>query len=122
LGIRVLSTGRSARVRLKTRPEHAQIEGVVHGGVIVTAADSAAAIAAQAAVGPSKLVTSVELKINFLGPVRDGTIEARAKVLHAGRRTVVCESEVFDGRRLAAKALLTYAVLDRPSVRPHRTP
>jgi 1,4-dihydroxy-2-naphthoyl-CoA hydrolase len=48
--------------------------------------------------------TTVELKSNFLGTVREGVIRSEARPVHTGRTTQVWDAEVFDeasGRRIA---------------------
>jgi uncharacterized protein (TIGR00369 family) len=72
--------------------------GVLHGGVIMALADSAAATCAylnlpEGAAG----TTTIESKTNFLGAVRAGTAEAVATPLHVGGRTIVVETTVRDG-------------------------
>lgn len=101
-----------ARVRVAAQKALKNVQGVYHGGVIATAVDSAAALASMAAVGPQRTVSSIDLKLNFLTPVIEGDLVADARVLHLGRRTVVCDVDVLNGARLVAKALSTFAVLD----------
>jgi len=74
--------------RLDVRPNHKQIHGVVHGGILAALADTTAAIAAYTAIPKGTEIATVELSINYL---------------------VVTECEIFneDGS-LAAKALLTF--------------
>ena len=48
--------------------------------------------------------------MNFMAPVKDGTVRGEAKVLHRGRRTMVWEVRITDGQdRLVA--LMTTAVM-----------
>ena len=95
--------------RLDVRPNHKQIHGVVHGGILAALADTTAAIAAYTVVPKGTEIATVELSINYLEPVPGGRIKADARVLRAGRNFVVTECEIFneDGS-LAAKALLTF--------------
>ena len=95
--------------RLDVRPDHKQIHGVVHGGILAALADTAAAIAAYSVVPRGTEIATVTLTIDYLAPVPGGTVKADARVLKAGRNFVVTECEIFneDGS-LAAKALLTF--------------
>ena len=87
--------------------------GMLHGGVLMSLADSAAAVCAflnlpEGAAG----TTTVESKTNFLRGVREGVVTARSTPLHKGRRFIVVESEVRDDQdRLVAKVTQTQAVL-----------
>lgn len=87
--------------------------GVLHGGAIMALADSAGAACAMLNLpdGASGTAT-IESKTNFLGAVREGTVQARSKVLHRGGTTVVVETEVRDAKqRLVAKVTQTQVVL-----------
>lgn len=42
----------------------------------------------------AKGFTTIELKSNFLGTAREGTIECTAKASHSGRKTQVWDAEV----------------------------
>ena len=96
--------------RLDVRPTHKQIHGVVHGGIIAALADTTAAIAAYTAVPLGVELATLELKINYLEPVRGGRVKADAHVLRAGRNFIVTECEIFNASgSLAAKALLTFS-------------
>jgi uncharacterized protein (TIGR00369 family) len=86
------------RVEIDHAPGLCTTGGVLHGGVIMALADSAAATCAylnlpEGAAG----TTTIESKTNFLGAVRAGTAEAVATPLHVGGRTIVVETTVRDG-------------------------
>ncbi len=98
-----------AILRMKVQDHHRQIHSVVHGGVIAALADTAAAIAAYTASPPGVELVTIELKINYLLPIVEGSVEAEGKVLRAGRNFVVVECDVRnDQAELAAKALMTF--------------
>jgi len=100
-------------LELEWRPELCTSNGVLHGGVIMTLADSAGAGCAflnlpDGAVGTS----TIESKTNFLGAVKGGSVTARSTALHVGSTTIVVETEVRnDAGRLVAKITQTQAVL-----------
>ena len=102
-------------VRLVLRPEHAQHDGVVHGGVVATLADTCAAMAAHTLAGPNEQVLTVEFKINYLRAARAGVLHCRGTVLRQGRTLTVAEAEVYaegpESRVLAAKAMATVALV-----------
>jgi uncharacterized protein (TIGR00369 family) len=94
---------------MKVKPKHKQLHGVVHGGILATLADTVAAIAAYTTVPKETHIATVEMKINFLEPVKGGEIRAVGRVLRTGRNFVATECEIFDEKGLmAAKALLTF--------------
>ncbi|WP_233872799.1 PaaI family thioesterase [Paraburkholderia adhaesiva] len=80
-------------LRLPIRDELRQQHGFVHGGVISYLADNALTFAGALALGP-RVVTG-EYKINYLRPALNGTLIARAKVIHAGRQQATCQCNVY---------------------------
>ena len=97
-----------AILRMKVQDHHRQIHSVVHGGVIAALADTAAAIAAYTVSPPGIELVTIELKINYLLPIVEGRVEAKGKVLRAGRNFVVVECDVRNDEELVAKALMTF--------------
>lgn len=86
--------------------------GVLHGGTLMALADSAGAAVAVANLPEGAIgTTTLESKTNLLGAVRDGTVTATARPLHAGSTTIVVETEVRSGDRLIAKTTQTQLVL-----------
>src|ERR1700733_10617088 len=57
---------------------------VAHGGVAATLADAAVGLALNRHFGGGRPVTTVELKINYFLPAKDGRIFARARLLRMG--------------------------------------
>src|SRR3989442_11814651 len=51
--------------------QHFNPMGTLHGGILCDIADAAMGIAFASTLGPGESFTTVELKINFLHPVRD---------------------------------------------------
>ena len=100
-------------LELEWRPELCTSNGVLHGGVIMTLADSAGAGCAFLNLPDGAIGTStIESKTNFLGAVRDGEVIANSRPLHVGRSTMVIETEVrHESSRLIAKVTQTQAVL-----------
>ena len=60
-----------------------------------------------------RAVTS-ELKINYVGNVTDGVLQAEAKLLHYGSRTLVWEVKVTEAktRQLLAVTLTTFYIVE----------
>jgi len=100
-------------LELEWRPELCTSNGVLHGGVIMTLADSAGAGCAFLNLPDGAIGTStIESKTNFLGAVKGGSVTARSAALHVGSTTIVVETEVRnDAGRLVAKVTQTQAVL-----------
>lgn len=86
---------------------------VLHGGIVMTLADSAAGVCAFLNLPNGAAGTAtVESKTNFLAATRFGTVKAHSRPLHIGTRTIVVETDVRgDDGKLAAKVLQTQAIL-----------
>jgi acyl-CoA thioesterase len=53
-------------------------------------------------------VATAEISVRFLRPVFDGRLEARARVLRAGKRLLVAEADVRRGDEVMAVAQATF--------------
>ncbi len=101
------------RARLAWSPGLCTAGGVLHGGALMTLADTTGAACAFLNLpdGASG-TTTVESKTNFLRAVRSGYAEATSRPLHAGRTVIVVETDVRDDRdRLVARVTQSQLVL-----------
>jgi uncharacterized protein (TIGR00369 family) len=86
--------------------------GTVHGGILCDFADMAMGTAFFTTLQDGEALATVELKINFLRPVRSEKITAAARVLHRGRNTGYVECEVTNAEgKLVAKAASTCMIV-----------
>jgi 1,4-dihydroxy-2-naphthoyl-CoA hydrolase len=86
--------------------------GVLHGGALMSLADTVGAVCAFLNLPEGAGTTTVESKTNFLRAVTEGQVEAVARPLHVGRRFVVVDTDLFDGRgKRVARVTQTQAVL-----------
>ncbi len=98
--------------RLAWSPERCTTAGVLHGGALMTLADTAGAVCAFLNLPPGAGTSTIESKTNFFRAVRGGTVTATTRPLHAGRTVVVVQTDMYDdeGRRVA-QTTQTQAVL-----------
>jgi len=73
-----------ARLSIKVEKKHIQLLETVYGGVIASLADSAAAWAIFGCNNLTTTPVTIEMKINFLKPVKSGKIVAEARNIHTG--------------------------------------
>lgn len=115
LGVKAPELGEGfARFTLIVRPEFLNSQGFLQGGIISALADEAVAYALFSLVPEGEMISTVEMKINFLAPVQQGAIEARAHITKRGRTISLGDVEVTQGDRLIAKGLCTYIHLTPP--------
>lgn len=95
---------------------HRQNAGFVQGGIIVALADFAFHRAVSSVSQPGQPAVTVELKMNFIAPAKDGELTATARIISHGRRIVVGEMDVTDdGQSLIARGLGTFMLLQQSS-------
>lgn len=112
LGIEAVSLGDGVAEARLPMGEHLRNRGqVMHGGAIFTLLDIAMGLACTSVHGFDRRSATIECKINYIRPVADGEITCRARVLHAGSRTLVVEADVLQGDKLVAKGQGTFAQL-----------
>jgi acyl-CoA thioesterase len=113
LGIRLVETGDgTAVVDMTATEDMANHAGFLHGGMISSLADSAMGRAVRTIKPGVSRAASFDLKLNFISIAKIGdTFRATARVVHAGRRTVVTECRIEGpGGKLVATASGTFSV------------
>lgn len=113
IGIRLALVGKDeVRGSLDWAPERCTAAGVLHGGALMTLADSLGAMCAFLNLPADAATSTIESKTNFFRAVRSGRVEAISRPLHVGRTTIVVQTDLFDpdGRRVA-HVVQTQAVL-----------
>ena len=112
-GIAVVSaTPESVVGTLDWAPERCTAGGVLHGGALMTLADTIGALVAFLNLPPGASTSTIESKTNLFRAVREGTITATATPLHVGRTTIAVQTEVRDDAgKLVSLTIQTQAVL-----------
>lgn len=97
--------------QLHIQEKHLATPIAAHGGVVVALIDGTLGVAALSQVSHNhQVVSTVELKVNFLQPVVLGDVlHAEGKVIHAGKRLLYVEASVQNQKgTLVAKASGTF--------------
>ena len=100
MGMKVVEMG-SERVELQwtVGPQHLQPFGLVHGGVLAGAVETACSIGATFCAGADTHVVGMELSTSFLQPAREGTLRCVATPIHIGRSSQLWEATVTNGEK-----------------------
>src|SRR5205814_1481596 len=85
------------RARLAWDASRCTTGGALHGGALMSLADTTGGLCAfmnlpEGASG----TTTIESKTNFLRAVREGHVEAVSRPLHVGRTVIVIETDLSD--------------------------
>ena len=83
------------RARMAVKKALLAWNGFLHGGSVVTLADTACGFGTVNSLPVDAIgFTTLELKSNFLGTARDGFVECVATPVHKGRTTQVWDARV----------------------------
>ena len=96
VGVEIVTvTGELVESRLAVRREVMAPNGFLHAATVIALADTSCGYGCVAALPEgAKGFTTVELKANFLGTAREGSIACRATPVHLGRTTQVWDAVV----------------------------
>lgn len=107
----------SVTVLLDPQEFHYNPLGTMHGGVISTLLDTAAACSVHSTLPAGVGYTSLDLNVKFLRPVTiaTGRLTCTGSVLQQGRRTALAEARMTDGAgKLVAQAMSSCLLFDMP--------
>ena len=89
---------------IAVKKEHCTVPNIMHGGAIMSLADTAGAVATVLNLPQGATTTTVESKTNFLAPVPMGDVAtATCEPFHKGGRLMVWQTRITrgDGRLCA---------------------
>ena len=114
LGVEVdEATKDEVRGRMTWRGDLCTSVDVLHGGALMAFADTLGAVCASLNLPPGAFTTTIESKTNFFRAVREGEVHGTTKPLHAGRTTIVVQTDLRDDAgKLVAQTTQTQAVLE----------
>ncbi len=108
----VSASPEEVRGRLEWAPERCTTGGILHGGVLMSLADSIGAYCAMLNLPAGAGTATIESKTNFFRAVREGFVVAVSTPLHVGRTTIVVQTDLYDSQgRRAARVTQTQAVI-----------
>jgi uncharacterized protein (TIGR00369 family) len=112
MGIKVVRWAEgTSRLEIEAAEPTKNLYGTVHGGVLASLVDSACGVALGTLLDEGETAVTVDLRINYIAPVREGLLIAEGKVIHRGRNTGVAEA-VLHGEEgtIVAKGMTTHFV------------
>ncbi len=123
LGIRYLRVS-PGRITAQFRAGHpfTNANGTVQGGILCAFLDHVMGQSAYTLVGPDERLTTVEISLKFMDPLRPGDIRGEGWVVKRGHAIFFCEGQVYSpGGETALKASSTL-LLSRASRPPYDDP
>jgi 1,4-dihydroxy-2-naphthoyl-CoA hydrolase len=100
IGYQVVAAGHGElSTRLDVRQDLMAPNGYLHAATVVALADTSCGYGTRLSLPDGATnFTTIELKANFLGTVREGAIACEARLIHGGRMTQVWDATVRDER------------------------
>ncbi|MBT1070917.1 PaaI family thioesterase [Pelotalea chapellei] len=96
LGMRIEQAGNGQAVlTMPFKAALCQGGGLMHGGAVVSLADTALAMAIKTILPEGSLFATIEMGLIFHAPVRWGTVRAEARVIETRERDIVGGVEVI---------------------------
>lgn len=103
------------QLALRVAQAHCNIQGIPHGGMLMTLADGAIGINLVQARQPPQPQVTVSMTTDFLGAAQVGDwLEAAVTVRKMGRRLAFGECLLVVGERPILRASAAFTVIDRP--------
>ncbi len=116
LGLQMVERG-DGRCRMAIdieRERHFNPQGVAHGGVAYSLADTAMGGAVTSLLSDDFWCATLEIKFNYHVGVREGRLTCDATVLHQGKRIANIDARLFQNDRLVASANGNFAIFPAP--------
>jgi uncharacterized protein (TIGR00369 family) len=115
LGVELVSADADEVIgRLQWAPERCTAGGLMHGGALMSLADTLGGVCAFLNLPEGATTATIESKTNFFRAVREGAVTGTARPLHVGRSFIVVQTGlVDDAGRNVALVVQTQAVITR---------
>lgn len=109
-----------ARLELPVRPEHRNTVGYLHGGIIASLLDVAAAVSGSYGSSGEYVSVTVNLNTSFMAPHQAKVAVAEGELIRRTSSMFFAQAKLFDPEKkiLCATATGTY----KPQARKHATP
>ncbi len=116
LGVKLIEFAPGKLVaKMDVRAELLNPFGTLHGGVIAGVVDHVLGCVMYPLMQRGQWAATTEFKLNYLAPVRQGTLTAESTVLSLTKRTAVVRIEVTNDGRPACLAQGTVLIADPPA-------
>jgi uncharacterized protein (TIGR00369 family) len=96
---------------LEWQPDLCTMSGILHGGALMSLADTTGAIVAFLGLAEGQITATITSTTHMFRPVPAGTVRAVAVPLHRGKTTTTIQSSLFDDSdRLVAQTTQVQAI------------
>ena len=82
-------------IELPFEPKLTQQHGLMHGGIISTALDTACTYAAYSVIAPDAALLTIEFKVNLMSPGRGERFPFRGEITKPGSTIIVADGRAY---------------------------
>ena len=113
MGIEIVTRDKARVVgRMRVRDDLCTAGGILHGGALMSLADSVGALVAFLGLPEGASTATITSTTQLFRPVSAGGVRAVAETLHRGRTTVTVRTSLYDDQdRLVAQTTQVQAVI-----------
>jgi uncharacterized protein (TIGR00369 family) len=117
IGMRPGARGGEFAMTMPVSPQVVNTSGALQGGLIATLVDVAGGQFGLEYLQPDTTMTTSDLFIRYLRPIRQGSAFAVPRMLRNGRRAMVMQVDIYgdDDEELLATATVNFAVINGPT-------
>lgn len=113
IGMRAGSRNGEFAMTMPVSPNVVNTSGALQGGLIATLVDVAGGQFGLDYLQPGTTMTTADLFVRYLRPIRQGVALAVPRMLRAGRRAMVMQIDIYgDDDEVAATATVNFAVIN----------
>ncbi|MCV7380461.1 TetR family transcriptional regulator [Mycobacterium alsense] len=117
IGMRAGTRDGEFAMTMPVSPQVVNTSGALQGGLIATLVDVAAGQFGLSYLRPGTTMTTADLFVRYLRPIRQGLAFAVPRMLRAGRRTMVMQVDIYGdaaspGEELLATATVNFVVIE----------
>lgn len=113
IGLRTGSRNGEFAMTMPVSPHVVNTSGALQGGLIATLVDVAGGQYGLDFLQSGTTMTTADLFVRYLRPIRQGSAVAVPRMLRSGRRAMVMQIDIYgDGDELAATATVNFAIIN----------
>jgi uncharacterized protein (TIGR00369 family) len=117
IGMRPVTHEGEFAMTMPVSPHVVNTSGALQGGLIATLVDVAGGQFGLDYLQPDTTMTTADLFVRYLRPIRQGSALAVPRMLRTGRRAMVMQIDIYGdgGAELAATATVNFSVINGPT-------
>jgi uncharacterized protein (TIGR00369 family) len=117
IGMRPVTHEGEFAMTMPVSPHVVNTSGALQGGLIATLVDVAGGQFGLDYLQPDTTMTTADLFVRYLRPIRQGSALAVPRMLRTGRRAMVMQIDIYGdgGTELAATATVNFAIINGPT-------